>query len=249
MKRFAATLALLSCCAASPSPDDNVLRLTGTFACRSLPAAEMHYVGRQAGDTIDVSGDVEPAGGAPFVTDDRYRFDVKNYWEVRTGVGSSEEFDGSGRPWTGNRWEIAGHGPQGPDEHLTMELLEGTDFRRTFAYRDESGSYVPYRVELCERGETPPSPSACISSDFPARILGRGEPDRTKLPADATGSVTVAVSLDATGAVTATRVARSSNARLNAFALDSAQRAKYAPPIHDCKPAAGVRLYDVVVAR
>ena len=224
------------------------MRLTGTFACRSIPAAVTYYVGREAGDTIDVSGDVDPQDGAPRVTDDRYRYDVKRYWDIRMNFGSSSEFDGKGPPWTGKRWEVLGHGPQGSDEHMTMELVEGFDFRRTFAYRDPSGALVPYRVDLCDRGDVPPPATACIASEFPSTILERADPDRSKLPSGATGAVSVAVSLDAAGTITGTQIAHSDNPRLNALALDAAQRSKYAPAIHDCKPAPSTRRYDVYVS-
>ena len=249
-KRLALTVALLLCSAAGPSPTDNVMRMTGSFACRSIPAAETLYVGRQDGDTIDVEGDATPANGAPRVVDDRYRYDVKGYWEVKTGFGSSDEFDGRAGPWTGTRWEVTGHGPEGGDERMTMELVEGADFRRTFAYRDsETKTFVTYRVDLCDRGDKVPPESACVAPEFPATIVEHAPFDVTRLPARVFGKAVVTVSLDATGAITSTAITRSDDARLNALALDAAQRSKYAPPIHDCKPAAGTKTFVVEITR
>lgn len=246
-RRAIAFALLLACGGVAPSPDDNVTRLTGTFSCRSVPAAQAHYVGRQAGDTIDVSGDVEPAGGAPYVTDDRYRYDRKNFWDVKTDFGSSREFDGTGRPWSGDRWEVLGHGPEGADEHMTMELLAGSDFRRTYAFRDADRVLVPYRVDLCVRGDVPPPPSTCVVAEFPARTIDQADVKSSLLPPGATGSVTVSVALDAAGTVTGARIVHSDDPRLNAPALDAARRSRYSPPIHDCKPAAGTQIYNLVV--
>jgi hypothetical protein len=128
---------------------------------------------------------------------------------------------------------------------MTVELLPGGDFRRTFAYDNGNPVWFPYSVERCTPGKTPPSPDACIAKHYPATTLEAGADDPFGSYNLGGGTVQVMVSLDENSKVVATRILSSPNPELNMLALKQTRRTKFRTEIVDCKPKAADYVFSV----
>jgi hypothetical protein len=232
----------------APSPDlpgwtagDHVYALAGTWSCRTVEGVIVHATGSRTGDTLTVHNEVmRGTKTSPF--DDRYVFDPPlARWHVQTGLGG---FAGGAAPWTGESWAVEGENGDRVAVRLTLELLPGGDFRRTFAY-DNQGRWFPYSVERCTPGTTPPPADACIAKNYPATTLEVGPSDAFIPPNLPSGTVYVVVSLDANSRIVGARVQSGSNPQLNAYALSQTRRSRFRTAIVDCKPIAADYVFSV----
>jgi hypothetical protein len=243
-----ASLVLLG---ATPSPTsevpgwpagDHVAALAGTWACRTVEGVTVHASGARVGDELTVHNDVVRAGKQSSF-DDRYVFDPQlARWHVWTALGG---FGGGAAAWTGTSWTVIGENQDGVAVRMTLELLPGGDFRRTFAYDNHSPTWFPYSVERCTPGNTPPPADACIAKHYPATTLEAGTQDAFGGYNLAGGTVYVSVSLDENSKIVATRVVSSPNPELNGLALRQTRRSRFRTEIIDCKPRAADYVFSV----
>ena len=85
-----------------------------------------------------------------------------------------------------------------------------------------------------------PTPLACAHPNVQATTLQAAEPDMPQIAQQQgiSGTVTIQVSLDTTGHVTAAKVLSTPSALLNNAALQAARNSKFQPAIQDCKAIA-----------
>lgn len=243
-----APLALV-CATPSPAPEvpgwaagDHVAALAGTWSCRTVEGAIVHASGSRAGDEVTVHNDVVRAGKQSSFND-RYVFDqLLARWHVWSALGG---FGGGAPAWTGPSWTVQGENQDGVAVRMTVELLPGGDFRRSFAYDDRSPAWFTYSVERCTPGKTPPPPDACIAKSYPATTLETGTPDAFGTVNLGGGTVYVVVSLDESSRIVATRIQSSPNPELNMLALAQTRRSKFRTAIIDCKPIAADYIFGV----
>ena len=247
----ACALAPLILLGATPSPapevpgwpaGDHVAALAGTWACRTVEGVIVHASGARVGDELTVQNDVVRAGKQSSF-EDRYVFDEPlARWHVWSGLGG---FGGGAGAWTGTSWTVEGENKDGVAVRMTVELLPGGDFRRSFAYDNGSPTWFTYSVERCTPGKTPPSPDACIAKYYPATTLETGAQDAFGSYILGGGTVYVVVSLDENSRIVATRVQSSPNPELSGLALRQTRRSKFRTAILDCKPRAADYLFGV----
>jgi len=180
--RFVAcVLASLALLGATPPPapevpgwpaGDHVAALAGTWACRTVEGAS----GARAGDELTVHNAVE-RGGKQSSFEDRYVFDpALARWHVWSALGG---FGGGAPAWTGPRWTVDGQNQDGVAVRMTVELLPGGDFRRSFAYDDRSPAWFTYSVERCTPGKTPPRRAHALQRAIPRPPWNRARPTRS----------------------------------------------------------------------
>ena len=212
------------------------------WSCRSVEGAIVRQTGVRDGASITVSEDVE-RDGKHSSFEDHYVYDAtQQRWNVDSGLGGVA---GTASRWTDDAWTVEAPNANGAPRRMTDEVLPGGDFRRTFA--SLSGSrWVPYSVERCTAGDTPPPADACIAKQYPAATLEAGHVmSRAFYQPGATGTVLVIVSLDENSHIAGTRIFRSPDPALNQPALAATRASRFRTAIVNCKPIKADYIFSV----
>jgi TonB family protein len=141
-----------------------------------------------------------------------------------------------------------------PSDDFMIESAESLNNRRRYDRDPDQGALVDQLVHETGDGgnevvpalsQTPPPD--CASPFLPARLVQAMQPLYPLDAGFATGLVGIAVTLDDSGAVTDTRVWKSSgNAALDAAARDAADGSTYAPLVFACRPRGGTYVFDAL---
>lgn len=94
-----------------------------------------------------------------------------------------------------------------------------------------------------------PANAACAQPNAAAAVVATPPPPEIAPEArvaGTSGTALVKVQLDPTGAITSTSVTQTTgNSSLDLVAVAMARDARYSPPLHDCKPIAGIYTFSV----
>jgi hypothetical protein len=230
--------------AAGGPAGDRVADLKGEWNCRT----EYGYPGRltvgAVGDALVVADETR----YPSTTrtrHERYRRDAAS-GDWRAESDDDYGFEGRGPAWTGDAWRLDGvmrsrSTGTSVDAHLLYERRDDGMLRVS---RWTSNPSAARYVELCRRGGVPPDPSTCVVPNLPAIALTAGEPDVPWLGSES-GSVQVAVSLDADSKIVSTAIASSPSVSLSAAALSVARRSTFHTAQRDCRKVPSQYLFTV----
>ena len=256
--RFLALVLITACLAggtgaARAATQDRVYDLLGKWSCRTTDDATATQLYVRAPDEITFVDNVTPRRLPAYSVQGRMQTDaVTGGWSVTMPVNAVFGFHGTAPPWNATSWAADGYALP-PAQPVALreryELLDANAYRRVFERTTATGTSV-VAGEVCRRGDAPPPADTCIVPDLPGATLRAASPKITPemQRAHVNGTVYVAVSLDASSAVTATRISSSPSTLLDRAALDAAQASVFRTAVRDCKPVAQEFLFGVTFA-